>query len=171
MLVYGKGLWGRKDSTFYDSPTASVPLSSPILGALSYARTKLLPSPKRIKSSEFATDLEGCSEDSFEPYAEIDECIAYADAFRDRRNDARVVVEAEEVIVKVTYETLGDLVLRFHDHTIKIPVHRVHAIEGIQRDQGHRIISTIQQSIDILERIGELERVNMRIRDIMDIAS
>ncbi|GKG12963.1 hypothetical protein Tco_0349923, partial [Tanacetum coccineum] len=96
-------------------------------------------SPKRIRSPETATDLEGCSEDSFEPYvlreaglgvdfedecsessrhrgtnlemdfdvvrsdgidinpeiqAEIDECIDYADALRDRGIDARVVVEA-----------------------------------------------------------------------------
>ncbi|GJV75330.1 hypothetical protein Tco_1506914 [Tanacetum coccineum] len=50
------------------SPIASVPLSSPTLGALSYARADLLPSPKRIKSPETTTDLEGCSEDSFKPY-------------------------------------------------------------------------------------------------------
>ncbi|GKC29796.1 hypothetical protein Tco_1037090, partial [Tanacetum coccineum] len=50
------------------SPVASVPLSSPTLGALSYARVDLLPSPKRIRSPETATDLEDCSEDSFEPY-------------------------------------------------------------------------------------------------------
>ncbi|GKD26998.1 hypothetical protein Tco_1233212, partial [Tanacetum coccineum] len=50
------------------SPVASVLLSSPTLGALSYARADLLPSPKRIRSLETATDLEDCSEDSFEPY-------------------------------------------------------------------------------------------------------
>ncbi|GJV40384.1 hypothetical protein Tco_1418824 [Tanacetum coccineum] len=50
------------------SPAASVSLSSPTLRALSYARTDLLPSPKRIRSPETATDLEGCSEDSFELY-------------------------------------------------------------------------------------------------------
>ncbi|GKF31096.1 hypothetical protein Tco_0100894, partial [Tanacetum coccineum] len=50
------------------SPAASVPLSSPTLGTLSYARADRLPSPKRIRSPETATDLEGCSEDSFEPY-------------------------------------------------------------------------------------------------------
>ncbi|GJR87464.1 hypothetical protein Tco_0211475 [Tanacetum coccineum] len=49
-------------------PVASVPLSSPTLGALSYERPDLLPSPKRIRSSETATDLENCSEDRFEPY-------------------------------------------------------------------------------------------------------
>ncbi|GJW66208.1 hypothetical protein Tco_0118092 [Tanacetum coccineum] len=50
------------------SYAASIPLSSPTLGALSYLHADLLPSPKRIRSSETATDLEGCSEDSFEPY-------------------------------------------------------------------------------------------------------
>ncbi|GJV33164.1 hypothetical protein Tco_1393564 [Tanacetum coccineum] len=193
------------------SPAASIPVSSPIPGALSFARADLLPSPKRVRSSEFATDLEGCSEDSFEPYApreaglgfdvedessepfkyrgtdlgmdddversdgidinpeiqaEINECIAYADALRVRGIDARVVVEAvdreeietgargpvevrvdrvthlviaddipepaqEEGAVEVTYETLGYLVQRFHDHTEEIPVHRVQAIESV----------------------------------------
>ncbi|GKC90495.1 hypothetical protein Tco_1151144 [Tanacetum coccineum] len=37
------------------SPAASVPLSSPTLGALSYARADLLPSPKRIRSLATAT--------------------------------------------------------------------------------------------------------------------
>ncbi|GJV63815.1 hypothetical protein Tco_1474643 [Tanacetum coccineum] len=151
------------------SPTASVPLSSPTIGALSYVRVDLLPSPKRIRSLETTTDLEDCSEDSFEPYvpreaglgvdfedessessrhrgtnlemdvdvmgsdgidinleiqAEIDECIAYADALRDKGIDDRVVrvdrvthpvvaddipESAQEGAVEVTYETLGDL--------------------------------------------------------------
>ncbi|GKC57139.1 putative reverse transcriptase domain-containing protein [Tanacetum coccineum] len=50
------------------SLVASVPLSSPTLGALSYACAYLLPSHKRIRSPETATDLEDCSEDRFEPY-------------------------------------------------------------------------------------------------------
>ncbi|GKA76007.1 reverse transcriptase domain-containing protein [Tanacetum coccineum] len=50
------------------SPVAYVPLSSPTLEALSYARADLLPSPKRIRSLETATDLDDCSEDSFEPH-------------------------------------------------------------------------------------------------------
>ncbi|GKD44188.1 putative reverse transcriptase domain-containing protein, partial [Tanacetum coccineum] len=49
-------------------PVASVPLSSPIPGALSYARADLLPSPKRIRSPKTATDLEDYSKDSFKPY-------------------------------------------------------------------------------------------------------
>ncbi|GJV73960.1 hypothetical protein Tco_1493955 [Tanacetum coccineum] len=206
------------------SPAPSVALSSPTLRALSYARANLLPSPKRIRSPESATDLEDCLEDSFEPYVpretglgvefvdessepsrfrgnnlemdvdvmrsngididpeiqvEIDEFFAYADALRDNGIDARVVVEAidrEEIetgmrgpvevrvdrvthlvvaddipeparkeVVEVTYETLGDL--------------------------GHRIVAIGQQSADMLERIRELKRDNMRLRDMMDVAS
>ncbi|GKB65386.1 hypothetical protein Tco_0921572, partial [Tanacetum coccineum] len=183
------------------SPVAYVSLSLPTLGALSYTRANLLPSPKRIRCPETATGLESYLEDSFEPYvpreaglgvdfedesyepyrsrwtdlemdidversdgikidpkvqAEIDECFAYANALRDRGIDARVVVKAidqeeikmgvrgpvedrvdrvtypvvandipepaQEGAIKVTYETLGDLVQRFHDHTEEIPV-------------------------------------------------
>nr|GEV46164.1 hypothetical protein [Tanacetum cinerariifolium] len=156
------------------SPATSVPLSSPIPGSLSYACANFSPSPKRIWSSEFAIELE----------AEINECIGYANALRDRGIDARVVVEAvdreeiktgargsvevrvdrvthpvisddileptqEEGAVEVTYETLGDLVQRFHDHTIEILAHRVQPIKGIQRDQGHRIIATGQHRTNI----------------------
>nr|GEW16329.1 hypothetical protein [Tanacetum cinerariifolium] len=141
---------------------ASVPLSSLIPEALSYARADHLPSPKRIRSSDIAMDLEVSSDDRFEPYVprgahlemdvdvmisdgieidpkirlEIDECIAYADAIRDRGIDARVVVEAVdqdegEGALDLTHKTLRDLVQRFHDHTVKIQVHRVKAIEGI----------------------------------------
>ncbi|GJT17554.1 hypothetical protein Tco_0876260 [Tanacetum coccineum] len=49
------------------SPAASVPLSSPIPGALSSARADLLPSPKRIRSPKSATDLEVSSAESSEP--------------------------------------------------------------------------------------------------------
>ncbi|GJR03940.1 RNA-directed DNA polymerase [Tanacetum coccineum] len=228
------------------SPIASVPLSSPILGALSYARADLLPSPKRIRRSESAMDLEGCSEDSFEPYvprevrlgvniedessepsrsrgadleidvdvvrsdgieiypeiqAEIDECFDYADALRDRGIDARVVVEAidreetetgvrgpvevrvdrvthpvvvdipepaQEGAVEVTYETLGDLVQRFHDHTEEILVHRIQVFESVQRDRGHRIVATessIHHAGPCTVRCGNCKRVGHMTRD------
>ncbi|GJW08273.1 hypothetical protein Tco_1570696 [Tanacetum coccineum] len=44
-------------------------------------------------------------------------------------------------------------------------------IESFQRDQGHKIIVTRQQSADMLERIGELEQDNRRLRDMMDVAT
>ncbi|GKF17493.1 hypothetical protein Tco_0062411, partial [Tanacetum coccineum] len=56
----------------------------PIPHALSPVRADLIPSPKRVKDSGYLADVE----------AEINECITYADALRDRRIDARVVVEA-----------------------------------------------------------------------------
>ncbi|GKB69022.1 hypothetical protein Tco_0930434 [Tanacetum coccineum] len=101
------------------SPTTSVPISSPIPGALSPIHVDHLPLPKRIRSSDSATDLEDCLDESSkssvpresslrdnvvfkssdEPHpgpdidpkiqVEIDECIVYANALR----DARVVVE------------------------------------------------------------------------------
>ncbi|GJW86254.1 hypothetical protein Tco_0161594 [Tanacetum coccineum] len=113
-------------------PTVSVPLSSPTLGALSYARADLLPSPKRIRILTQIQDR-------------YHECIAYADALRARGIDARVVVEAVD---REEIET-----------SARGPV------------KGHRIIATGQQSADMLERIRELERDNMRLRDIMDVAS
>nr|GEV75226.1 putative reverse transcriptase domain, ribonuclease H-like domain, aspartic peptidase domain protein [Tanacetum cinerariifolium] len=159
------------------SPAASVPLSSHIPRALSSMRADLLPSPKRIRSPDSATDLEVSLAEGSEPsryretdlqmdddfkrsdgididleiQAEIDECIAYADALRVRGIDARVIVETidreeiktDEGAVEVTYEALEDLVQRFHDHTEEILVYRVQAIESD----------------------------NMRLRDMMDLAS
>nr|GEW60599.1 putative reverse transcriptase domain-containing protein [Tanacetum cinerariifolium] len=163
-------------------------------------------SSSRIRSFDFATKLEVSLEDSFEPHVpketdlemdvdvvrsdgieidlmiqtEINECIDYVDALRDRGIDARVVVEAvdrEEIktgtrgsikvrVVRVTHPVIADDILE--------PAQEegaVEAIEGIQRDQGHRIMVTRQQSTDMLERIRELERVNMGLRDMMDVAS
>ncbi|GJY00359.1 hypothetical protein Tco_0357377 [Tanacetum coccineum] len=232
------------------SHVASVPLSSPTLEALSYARVDLLPSPKRIRSPETATDLEDCSEDSFEPYvsrevglgvdfedessepsrsrgadleidvdvvrsdgieidleiqAEIDDCFAYADALRNRGIDARVIVEAadreesetgtrgpvkvrvkrvthpvmpedtpkldQEGAVEVTYETLGDLVQRFHDHTKAILVHRIQVIEGAQKEQGCRIVGAESAVTILTKRVAELERDNRRLRGTVSVES
>ncbi|GKA94200.1 putative reverse transcriptase domain-containing protein [Tanacetum coccineum] len=204
-------------------PVASVPLSSPTLGALSYARADLLPSPKRIRRSESVMDLEGFSEVSFEPYKprEVGLGVDFEDessepsrsrgtdlemdAELDRGINAKVVVEAidrEEIdmgmrgpikvrvdrvthpvvaddipepaqvgAVEATYETLGDLVQRFHDHSEEILVHRIQVIESVQRDQGYRIVATGQQSADMFERILELKRDNRRLRDIVDVKS
>nr|GEV55300.1 retrotransposon protein, putative, Ty3-gypsy subclass [Tanacetum cinerariifolium] len=149
------------------SPAASIMLSLPISGALSYARADYLPSPKRIRSSKIAMDLEVSSEDRFEPYVpirtdlEMDVDVVETGV----RGPIKVMVDRvthpvtandipepaqEEEAIKVTYEIVGDLVQRFHDHTVKIRVHRVQAIKGIQRDQGHRIVATGQQSLRLV---------------------
>nr|GEU88581.1 hypothetical protein [Tanacetum cinerariifolium] len=205
------------------SSAASVPLSSPIPGALSYACADLLSSPNRIRSFDYVTDLEDSSAESSEPSRsrgiklEMEVDVVRSDKIdinlkiqaervnmrlrdmmdaagqrvtRSQRRELRVQRELRQIWrfkfydhmriarleayarreIEVTYETLGDLVKRFHDHTVEIPVHRVQAIEGIKMDQGHMIVATGQQSTDMLERIRELERVNMRLRDMMDAA-
>ncbi|GJR70311.1 putative reverse transcriptase domain-containing protein, partial [Tanacetum coccineum] len=78
---------------------------------------------------------------------------------------------AQEGAVEVTYETLGDLVQRFHDHTQAIPDHRIQAIEGVQREQGHRIVGVESAVIALTERLAELERDNMRLRGTASVES
>nr|GEY49674.1 hypothetical protein [Tanacetum cinerariifolium] len=71
---------------------------------------------------------------------------------------------AQDRAVEVTYKTLVDLVHRFHDHTQAIPVHRIQAIEGVQRDQGYRTIGVELAFTALTERVTELERDNRRLR-------
>ncbi|GJT41526.1 hypothetical protein Tco_0941391, partial [Tanacetum coccineum] len=78
---------------------------------------------------------------------------------------------AQEGAVEVPYETLGDLVQRFHDHTHAIPVHRIQAIKGVQREQGHRIVGVESAVIALTERIAELERDNKRLRGTASVES
>ncbi|GKC42300.1 hypothetical protein Tco_1060022 [Tanacetum coccineum] len=164
------------------SPVASVLLSSPIPGALVVPREAGLgvdienesSEPSRYRGTDLEIDDDVLRSDGIdidpENQAEIDKCIAYADALRDIGIDARVVVEAvdreeieigtrglvevrvdrvthpvvaddipkpaQERAIEVTYETLGDLVQRFHDHTKEIPVHRVQAIESVLEGSG-----------------------------------
>ncbi|GJR46281.1 hypothetical protein Tco_1314384 [Tanacetum coccineum] len=78
---------------------------------------------------------------------------------------------AQEGAVEVTYETLGDLVQRFHDHTEAIPVHRIQVIEGVQREQGHRIVRVESTVTTLTKRIAELERDNRRLRGTTSVES
>ncbi|GJX90967.1 hypothetical protein Tco_0344293 [Tanacetum coccineum] len=81
------------------SPIASIPLSSSIPRALSVARADLLPSPKRIRSPESATDLKGCSKNSFEPYVPrevgLGVDVESSEQSRSRRTDLEVDVDVE----------------------------------------------------------------------------
>nr|GFC06572.1 reverse transcriptase domain-containing protein [Tanacetum cinerariifolium] len=61
----------------------------------------------------------------------------------------------QEGVAEVTYETLGDLVQRFHDHTQAIPIHRIQTTEGIQREQGRRIFGVESAVIALTERVAE----------------
>ncbi|GJZ98846.1 hypothetical protein Tco_0671299 [Tanacetum coccineum] len=94
------------------SPMTFVPALSLVSGALSPVHADLIPSPKRVKDSGYLADVEV-------DHREIS-----------LRDDA-IVRPAQEGAIEVTYEKLGDLVQRFHDHTQAIPVYRIQAIEGV----------------------------------------
>ncbi|GJX42676.1 hypothetical protein Tco_0257666 [Tanacetum coccineum] len=85
---------------------------------------------------------------------EINECIAYADALRDRGIDARVVVEAVD---RDEIET-----------GMRGPVE---AIEGVQREHGHRIVGVESAVTNLTERVAELERDNKRLSDTVSVES
>nr|GEY74193.1 hypothetical protein [Tanacetum cinerariifolium] len=78
---------------------------------------------------------------------------------------------ADEGATEVTYETLGDLVQRFYDHTQAISVHRIQTTEGIQRDQGRRIVGVESAVTALTERVVELERDNQRLRGTASVES
>ncbi|GJS80651.1 hypothetical protein Tco_0730532 [Tanacetum coccineum] len=122
--------------------------------------------PSRSRGADLVMDVDVVRSDGIEIdpeiQAEIDECFAYADALRDRGIDARVVVEAvdreESETVEVTYETLGDLVQRFHDHTEAIPVHCIQAIEGVQEKTLRGTMSVKNQRVDRIQRSMSLAK-------------
>nr|GEW56483.1 hypothetical protein [Tanacetum cinerariifolium] len=78
---------------------------------------------------------------------------------------------AQEGAAEVTYDTLGDLVQRFHDHTYAIPVHRIQTIEGIQREQGRRIVGVESAVTALTKRVAELKRDNQRLRGTASVES
>ncbi|GKF19018.1 hypothetical protein Tco_0067656 [Tanacetum coccineum] len=82
-----------------------------------------------------------------------------------------ILKPTQEGTVEVTYETLGDLVQRFHDHTQAIPFHRIQAIKGVQREQGHRIVGVESTVTSLTERVVELERDNRRLRGTVSVES
>ncbi|GJV08568.1 putative reverse transcriptase domain-containing protein [Tanacetum coccineum] len=164
------------------SPTTSVPLSLPIPGALSSVCDDMLPHRKRIRSFDSVMDLEVSLDensesfvpkdtglrvdidvrDNDEPYsepdidlevqAEIDKCIAYADALSAGGIDARVVVRDD----RVTHPMVSN--------DIPEPAQDEGAIESIQRDQRHMIVVTGQQCAVLSKRTSELEWDNTRLR-------
>ncbi|GJS85688.1 hypothetical protein Tco_0752229 [Tanacetum coccineum] len=52
-----------------------------------------------------------------------------------------------------------------------IPVHRIEAIEGVQREQGHRIVGVESAVTALTERVAELERDNRRLRGTVSVES
>ncbi|GKE78015.1 hypothetical protein Tco_1544135 [Tanacetum coccineum] len=116
-------------------------------------------------------------EDSYEPYtkpnvdsdiqADIDACIAFADDLRARGMDVRVVVEtaAEEEVessmrgtVEVEVDPRVELVI---DDDVR---------ESVREDVPDHVMSDgAVESATISERIGTLERDNVRLRGMLDV--
>ncbi|GJZ72791.1 reverse transcriptase domain-containing protein [Tanacetum coccineum] len=78
------------------------------------------------------------------------------------------LVSADESL-EVMQRGLDMVMQELYDHMVEIPVHRVRVIESVQRDQGHRIMATSQQSAAMSVRIGTLERDNRRLRGMLDV--
>ncbi|GJZ06909.1 hypothetical protein Tco_0540702, partial [Tanacetum coccineum] len=146
-------------------PRSSVPALITCIGALSTVRADLIPSNlKRVKDSGYLADVE------IDP-REIslrDDAIVRVNALRDRGIDARVVVEAVDrdetetgvrgPVERVTHHVMPE--------DIPEPAQEgaVEVIEGVQREQGHRIVGVKSAVTAMTKRIAELERDNRRLR-------
>nr|GEU63193.1 hypothetical protein [Tanacetum cinerariifolium] len=140
------------------SPMTCVVLP-PVFGALSHVRADLIPSPMRVRDIGYL------------PYVEVGPRKTRVDRVTHLAMPEDIPEPTQEGAVEVTYETLEDLVQRFHDHTQAILVHCVQVIEGVQREQGHRIVGVESAVTDLTERVAELERDNMRLRDTASVQS
>nr|GEU97754.1 hypothetical protein [Tanacetum cinerariifolium] len=128
------------------SPATSVSLSLHVPRALSYARADHLPSPKRIRSSEIATEVG--SKDRFEPYVPRG---------TDLEMDVDVVEKGTRGPVEVRVDRVTHLVTA---NDILKSVYEEGAVEVTYETLG-----------DLVQRIKELEWVNMRLIDMIDVAS
>nr|GEX95901.1 putative reverse transcriptase domain-containing protein [Tanacetum cinerariifolium] len=134
------------------SHMTSVPALSLASRALSPVRANLIPSPKRVRDIGYLADVE------VGPRETRVERITHPAMPKD------ISEHAQEGAAEVTYETLGDLVQRFHDHTHAISVYRIQAIEGVQREQGHMIVGVESAVAALTGRVAELERDKKRLR-------
>ncbi|GJT11604.1 putative reverse transcriptase domain-containing protein [Tanacetum coccineum] len=144
------------------SPMTYVPTLSPVSGALSPVHANLIPSPKMVRDSGYLADVE----------AEIDECIAYAYALRDRGIDARVVVEAVDQVESET-GARGPVEVRVERVTHPVMPDDIPepaqegAVEVTYETLGdlvQRIVGVKSAVTALIERITELEKDNRRLR-------
>nr|GEZ26324.1 putative reverse transcriptase domain-containing protein [Tanacetum cinerariifolium] len=136
-----------------------VPALPLVSGALSPIRADLIPSPKRVKDIGYLADVE------VGPRETRVERVTHPTMPED------ISESAQEGAAEVTYETLRDLVQRFHDHTQAILVHRIQIIKGVQREQEHMIIRVESAITALTERVAELERDSQRLRGTVSVES
>nr|GEU63192.1 hypothetical protein [Tanacetum cinerariifolium] len=131
----------------------------PVFEALSPVRADLIPSPMRVRDIGYLA------------YVEVGPRETRVERVTHLAMPEDTPEPTQEGTVEVTYETLGDFVQRFHDHTQVILVHCVQVIEGVQREQEHRIVGVESAVTDLTERVAELERDNKRLRDTASVES
>ncbi|GJU89410.1 putative reverse transcriptase domain-containing protein [Tanacetum coccineum] len=177
----------------------SVPALSPVSGALSPVRADLIPSPKRVRDSGYSTDVEvdpreiSLRDDvivrvSDEPHleqdsdpeiqVEIDECFATQMLHRGQSFEGYASCDARDIpkpgsggIVEVLrMRPLGDW-FRGSMITLMLSPSTIQANEGVQREQGHRMVGVESAVIALTERIAELERDNRRLRGTTSVKS
>nr|GEV08320.1 hypothetical protein [Tanacetum cinerariifolium] len=141
------------------SPLTTVPALPHVSGALSHVRVDFIPSPKRVRDIGYLADVE------VGPKETRVERVTHPAMPED------IPEPAQEGATEVTYETLRDLVQRFHNHIQAIPVHRIQVIEGVKREQGHRIVGVKSAVTTLTERVAELERDNKRLRGTASVES
>nr|GEX85289.1 hypothetical protein [Tanacetum cinerariifolium] len=153
----------RKRSRYH---VTSVPISSPIPRALSYVCADVLPPCKRIRSSDTVTDLVVSSDESFKSYVPR-ETSSRLDV--DVRGSDEPYSEPDIDLKEVKTSARG--MIEVIDDRV---THRVVSNDILKRAQeegaGHKIVATGQQSIVMSGRISKLERNNMRLRGMLDLA-
>nr|GEV28013.1 putative reverse transcriptase domain-containing protein [Tanacetum cinerariifolium] len=128
-------------------PMTSVPALPPVSRALSPVRADLIPSPKRVRDIGYLADVKvGPRETRVERVTHL-------------AMPEDIPEPAQEGAVEVMYETLRDLVQRFHDRTQAIPVHLIHVIKGVQKEQGHRTVG-VESAMEAREAARNLETLN-----------
>ncbi|GKB22001.1 hypothetical protein Tco_0855924 [Tanacetum coccineum] len=127
----------------FRSLVVSVPLATPVTGALPLVRANLLPPRKRIRDIDVDTT-------AAEAAAAIEANVGVEDDIGSNGKD-----EAEEEAES------GDR------GTIEIRVDRVSDIESAWEEQGRRMLAASEQRVGMLDRIGVLERDNMRMRGML----
>nr|GEU74179.1 hypothetical protein [Tanacetum cinerariifolium] len=141
------------------SPMTYVHALPLVSGALSPVCADLIPPPKRVRDIGYLEDVD------VDPRETRVERVTHPAMPKD------IPEPAQEGAAEVTYETLGDLVQRFHDHTQAILLHRIQTTEGIQKEQGHRTVGVESAITALTERVAELERDNQRLRGTTSVES
>nr|GEY14345.1 putative reverse transcriptase domain-containing protein [Tanacetum cinerariifolium] len=131
------------------SPMTSVPALPLVSGALSHVCADLIPSPKRVRDIVYLADVE------VGPIKTRVERVTHPAMPED------IPEPTHKGAVEVTYETLGDLVQRFHDHIQVILVHRVQVEELV----AHRVAEEMEahkaaRNLETLNENGDEQEGN-----------